>query len=103
MSEWTQVAKTDDVPADGTFPATFNGEPVCLYNLDGEIFASHDVCTHGNANLSEGFVVNGHIECPFHQGKFDIRSGAPTAPPCFEPVRVWQPEVVNGELFIARD
>ena len=35
MSEWTQVAKTDDVPADGTFPATFNGEPVCLYNLDG--------------------------------------------------------------------
>ena len=40
-----------------TLAVTLDSEPVCLYNLNGEIFATHDVCTHGSASLSEGFIV----------------------------------------------
>lgn len=102
MSEWTQVAKAADVPEDGTLPANFDGQPVCLYNLGGEIFATHDICSHGNANLSEGFVVEGQIECPFHQGTFDIRTGQATAAPCSEPVRTYPVKVEDGIVWLKK-
>ena len=103
MTEWTQVAAKADVPEDGTYPATLNGEPVCLYNVDGEIFATHDICTHGNANLSEGFVVDGHIECPFHQGMFDIRTGAASAAPCSVAIRIYPVKVENGVVWLKKE
>lgn len=100
MSEWIQVAKLDDVPADGTFPATAGGEPVCLYNLDGEIFATHDTCTHGNASLADGFIVEGQIECPFHQGMFDIRTGKATAAPCNVEIKTYPVKVEAGLIWL---
>ena len=103
MSEWTQVAKAADVPEEGTLPANFDGQPVCLYNLGGEIFATHDICSHGNANLSEGFIVEGQIECPFHQGTFDIRTGQATAAPCTEPIRTYPVKVENGVVWLRKE
>jgi anthranilate 1,2-dioxygenase ferredoxin subunit len=44
-------------------------------------YALHDLCTHGAARLSDGFVENGCIECPLHQGLFDLASGAPRSAP----------------------
>ena len=100
MSEWTQVAKQDDIPEDGTWPANLHGEPVCLYNLEGTIYATHDICTHGNANLSEGFVVSGHIECPFHQGMFDIRTGEASAAPCTVAIKTYPVKVEAGVVWL---
>lgn len=103
MSEWIQVAAVADVPEDGTFPASLNGEPVCLYKLDDQIFATHDICTHGNANLSEGFVVSGHIECPFHQGMFDIRTGAASAAPCSVAIKTYPVKLDAGVVWLKQE
>ncbi len=103
MSEWTQVANAADVPDQGTLPANFAGEPVCLYNLDGQIYATHDICSHGNANLSEGFVVEGQIECPFHQGMFDIKTGAATAAPCTVAIKSFPVKMENGVVWLKQD
>ncbi|MBL8383257.1 MAG: non-heme iron oxygenase ferredoxin subunit [Burkholderiales bacterium] len=102
MSEWTEVARAADVPEEGTLPVNVGGEPVCLYNLGGEIFATHDICSHGNANLSEGFIVEGQIECPFHQGMFDIRTGEATAAPCTVPIRTYPTKVENGVVWLKK-
>ena len=99
MTEWTQVAATTDVPEDGTYPVTLHGEPVCLYNLGGSLHATHDICTHGAANLSDGFVIdNTHIECPFHQGMFDIKTGAASAAPCSVALKTYAVRVVEGAV-----
>ncbi len=100
MSEWTQVANADDVPEQGTLAVTLATEPVCLYKLDGEVFATHDICSHGNANLSEGFVVEGQIECPFHQGMFDIRTGEATAAPCNLAIKTYPAKVEGGVVWL---
>jgi naphthalene 1,2-dioxygenase ferredoxin component len=102
MSEnWTEVAKADDVPEEGTFPVTYEGEPVCLYKVGGEIYATHDICTHGHANLSDGFVVEGClIECPLHQGTFDIKTGRAVGVPCTEDIRVYPIKIEGGTVFI---
>jgi nitrite reductase/ring-hydroxylating ferredoxin subunit len=48
---------------------------IALYKLDGEIFATDNTCTHAQACLSEGWLEDGIIECPLHQGRFDLRTG----------------------------
>ena len=103
MSEWTQVADAADVPDQGTLPVNLSGDPVCLYNLDGAIYATHDICSHGNANLSEGFIVEGQIECPFHQGMFDIKTGEATAAPCTVAVRTYPVKVENGVVWLKKE
>ena len=75
-------------------------EPVCLYNLGGRIFATHDTCTHGQASLADGFIEGEEIECPLHQGRFHIPSGKATAVPCTEDIRCYAVKVENGVLFI---
>jgi nitrite reductase/ring-hydroxylating ferredoxin subunit len=99
--DWKEVAKADEVPEQGTLAVTLGGEPVCLYNLDGEIFATHDVCTHGSASLSEGFILeDGLIECPLHQGSFDIRTGRAVSIPCKDDIRTYAVRVEGGRVFL---
>jgi len=101
--DFAQLCRTDKVIPGTPLRVEIDDEAHAVFQADDGYFVTADLCSHGPGSLAEGFLEGHEIECPFHQGKFDIRSGAPTAPPCFEPVRVWQPEVVNGELFIARD
>ena len=84
------------MPAEG-YEAIF-GEAV--YNLDGEFCVTDDACTHGPGSLSEGFVEGDVIECNFHQGKFNIRTGDVVAPPCMVPIRTYTTVVEDGRVFI---
>ena len=55
---------------------------------------------HGPGCLSEGYVEGFEIECPFHQGRFDLRTGMPTEAPCEIPVATWTPVLRDGGVFI---
>ncbi|MBV8289085.1 MAG: non-heme iron oxygenase ferredoxin subunit, partial [Hyphomicrobiales bacterium] len=69
-------------------------------NLGGEFFVTDDHCTHGPGSLSEGFVDGDVIECNFHGGQFNIRTGAVVAPPCMVPIKTYPTVVENGKIFI---
>lgn len=71
-----------------------------VFRSGEDYFVTADHCTHGPGFLSEGAVIGSEIECPFHQGRFDLRTGACTAPPCYEPVRVWTAHLIAGEICI---
>jgi nitrite reductase/ring-hydroxylating ferredoxin subunit len=100
-SGWIEVAKQDEVPEGGTFPVRVNGEAVCLYNLEGTLYATHDVCTHGQASLADGFMLEeGLIECPLHQGTFDIKTGKAVGAPCKVDIKIFEVKVENGAVFV---
>jgi nitrite reductase/ring-hydroxylating ferredoxin subunit len=99
--QWERVAAAADVPEDGTLPVRFRGEPVCLYNVGGRIYATHDTCTHEDASLADGFIVEGKIECPLHQGMFDIATGRAVAEPCTIDLKVYLTKIENGEVLLA--
>jgi len=103
MSEkWTEVANAADVPEQGTLPVTLAGEPVCLYKIEGVIYATHDTCTHGHASLADGFIIEGAlIECPLHQGTFDIRTGQAVGVPCTQDIRVYAVRIENGKVLLS--
>ena len=86
MGEWHDAADAGAVE-DEVLGCVVAGLPVALFRVEGEVFALHDLCSHGHARLSEGFVEDGCVECPLHQGLVDIRTGKPRSAPISEPVR----------------
>jgi nitrite reductase/ring-hydroxylating ferredoxin subunit len=101
-SEMTLVALCNaaEVEPDAPLRVVLDGVDYAVFNLDGRFYVTQDLCTHGPGSLSEGFVIGDEIECPFHQGRFDIPSGRATAAPCTEAIRVWTAHVVDGKISI---
>lgn len=97
---WVRVADAADVPEDGTLPVVLAGEPVCLYKVAGRIYATHDTCTHGQASLADGFIEGGEIECPLHQGRFNIATGKAAGLPCTEDIRIYAVRVQDGAVLL---
>jgi len=73
---------------------------LALYLVDGAYYAVDDVCTHEFAFLSEGYCENGVIECPLHQARFDVRSGATLGPPAAVCLATYRTEVRDGVVRI---
>jgi nitrite reductase/ring-hydroxylating ferredoxin subunit len=76
------------------------GMDYAVYNLGGVFFVTQNVCTHGPGSLGDGFVDGDEIECDFHQGRFDIRTGRATAAPCTDPLKIWDVTVEDGQVCI---
>ena len=77
-----------------------SGHQLAVFFVGGEVFVTDDVCTHGEASLAEGLVEGYEVECPYHQGRFDIRTGAATAAPCTSPLRTYPVLVREGSVFL---
>jgi nitrite reductase/ring-hydroxylating ferredoxin subunit len=78
--------------------------PVALYRVANEFYATDDTCTHGAASLSEGDVDDACVvECPWHNGTFDIRTGAALSFPCVLPLKVHAVTVMDGKVHVALD
>ena len=72
------------------------GVPVALFRLEDGYHALHDLCPHGHARLSEGYVEDACVECPLHQGLVHIPTGAPRTAPISMPTRTF-PVRIAGE------
>jgi len=101
--EWIDATAMDDVPADDVIGILVAGRDIALYNAGGEIFATDNICTHGHARLCEGFLEGHEIECPLHQGRFDVRTGQPSCAPVTEAIRSYPVRIEGGRVFLALD
>ena len=97
---WIDVLADGDLPADDVIGVEANGHQVAIYAVNGEVFASDNICTHGHARLCDGFLEDYEIECPLHQGRFDIRNGKAMCEPLTEDVRTYPVKIENGRVFI---
>ena len=95
---WMQVATIDDFAASDAIAVDVGGREVAVYLVDGAVYATANRCTHGDASLCEGFLEGHEIECPFHQGRFDVRTGAATAAPAEVALATWPARLVDGRV-----
>lgn len=103
-ADWRPVCAFADLEGDCGKRVQLEGlPPLAVFRLDDDVFVTDDTCTHGDASLCDGFVEDGQVECPWHAGKFDIRSGAATAFPAVAPIRVYRTRVVDGQVSIVVD
>jgi naphthalene 1,2-dioxygenase system ferredoxin subunit len=97
---WIEVASRDEIPEDDVIGRVVAGRDIALYGVDGEVFATDNACTHGNARLCDGFLEGHEIECPLHQGKFDVRNGAALCAPLTEAVRTYPIRIEAGKVYV---
>ena len=64
------------------------------------MFATDNLCTHGHARLCEGFVEGFEIECPLHQGRFDLRTSLATCAPAAEALQTYPVRIEAGRVFV---
>ncbi len=102
-TNWIDAAARDDVPEDDVMGLAVAGRDIALYGVGGEVFATDNICTHGHARLCDGFLEGLEIECPLHQGKFDVRNGKPTCAPVTEPLRSYPVKIEGGRVWLALD
>ena len=95
------VCGVDEVEEGEGLKVETEGLTLAVFKVEGDIYVIDDTCTHGPGSLSEGFLDGHEIECDFHQGCFDIRTGEVTAPPCSVPVKTYEAEVEDGRVTIA--
>ncbi len=77
-----------------------NGLALAVFNVDGEFYVTDDLCTHGPGSLSEGYIEGDVVECNFHNGQFNIRTGEVVSPPCMIPIKTYPTRVENGKVVI---
>lgn len=93
------IALADLEPGDVT-PVHLGRRDLAVYDAKDGIFVSLARCTHGAANLCDGYFNGTHIECPLHQGLFDVRTGAACAAPARVPLRMIESRVVDGMVQV---
>jgi len=100
MTKRLELCAVDDV-AEGTALKVETGEFVlAVFNVDGEFYVTDDTCTHGPGSLSEGYIEGDIVECNFHNGQFNIRTGEVVLPPCMIPQRVYPVMIEDGKVVI---
>jgi nitrite reductase/ring-hydroxylating ferredoxin subunit len=95
-----RLCATRDVDWNGALKVETGDLTLAVFNVEGAFYVTDDACTHGPGSLSEGYLDGHVIECDFHNGAFDLRTGAVVAPPCMIPVRTYQVVVEGDDLLI---
>jgi nitrite reductase/ring-hydroxylating ferredoxin subunit len=76
------------------------GRALAVFNVGGEFYVTDDTCTHGLASLAEGTLEGSVVTCPWHGGRFDVRTGRPVAGPCTEPLATYPCRVRDEGVWI---
>ena len=95
-----ELCPTAAVPEDGVVKIEAGGLTLAVFNLGNHFYVTDDACTHGPGSLSEGCVDGDIIECDFHNGAFNIRTGEVVTPPCMDSLRTFATTVIDGNVFI---
>jgi len=102
MPEFVRVASVDEVPPGEMKIVEVAGEDVVLANVDGQIYAIGGTCTHRGGPLGEGVLAGDVVECPFHGGQFNVRTGEVVGPPPTEPVQTYTVQVEGNDIKVAK-
>jgi nitrite reductase/ring-hydroxylating ferredoxin subunit len=97
---WHKAAGVGEVEDNGVIGVNVGGTDVALYRLGNEFFATSNICTHAFAYLSDGWVEDGRVECPLHQGLFDIRTGKATCAPLTRDIATYPVKVEGEDLLV---
>ena len=94
------VAKKSEIAQGTTKRVEIDGQNVLLCNVDGEIYAIQDVCTHDGGALDQGELMGERIMCPRHGAFFDVRTGDALTLPAIFPVQTFKVRIEGEDIFV---
>src|SRR5215470_657095 len=103
MAQRLDLCSAADVTEGNALKVESGDLTLAVFNVGGEYFVTDDLCTHGPGSLSEGYIEDDVVECNFHNGQFNIKTGEVVSPPCMVPIKTYKAVVENGRVFIETD
>jgi p-cumate 2,3-dioxygenase ferredoxin subunit len=102
MTQNVLIGTTADFPDGEIRPAAMpDGTTLAVCGVDGAIYATADLCTHGEASPSdEGILTGSIVECPWHFGTFDVTSGKPTDMPCTIALLTFAIKIIEESVYV---
>ena len=98
--DFVKVAETKDIQPSQMKEVQVNGKNVCIANVEGKFYAIGNICTHEGGPLADGTLEGYEVECPWHNSKFDLRTGEVTSPPASEPEPAYEIKVDGNNILI---
>lgn len=96
-----KIARLDEVEPGKVKVFNLGQEAIALCNVDGNIYAVKDVCTHDDGPLGEGELNGCQIECPRHGARFDVTTGKAMSLPAVLPVPTYKVDVQGSDIFVS--
>ena len=96
----TEVVDVSELAPGGLLPVKIGERKVLVCRVGDDYFAIENQCPHATVPLSRGRLEGCELECPFHGGKLDVRTGDATQPPIRRGVATFRVKVVDGGLEI---
>jgi nitrite reductase/ring-hydroxylating ferredoxin subunit len=97
---WTKAVELSELKEKGVLGVDIGSEEIALYWVDETVYATHNICTHAFARLSEGYLDGDCIECPIHQALFSVKTGEALSPPAYTPVKTYPCKVEGGDVLV---
>jgi 3-phenylpropionate/trans-cinnamate dioxygenase ferredoxin subunit len=101
--EWQAVAEAADIDEDDLIAVELDGRTLAIYNSAGAFYASDGICTHEDACLADGLVIDGVIECPMHQGRFEMATGRALGAPVSVDLKTYPARQDGGRVYVLID
>jgi naphthalene 1,2-dioxygenase system ferredoxin subunit len=99
-ANWIEVAAVGEIEEDDAKQVRIGGACLAIFNVAGAYHATSDICTHALAYLSQGYIEGGTVECPLHQGRFDIASGRALSPPVTKNLATYPVRVEGDRILV---
>ncbi len=94
------VATTSEVDEGEVQQVSVGRTDIALYKLDGDYYATDDICSHAYASLADGYVENGQIECPLHGACFDIKTGKALTAPASVDLKTYPVKIEGDKILV---
>ncbi|MBO7743249.1 Rieske 2Fe-2S domain-containing protein [Paenibacillus sp. MWE-103] len=99
--EWVEVCEAGEIDVEDVIRFDLAERTFAVYRTEkGDYYATDGFCTHGRFHLADGLVMGNLIECPKHNGRFDIPSGAAVRVPACKELQTYRVKVEANKVFI---
>ena len=98
--EWHRVAEIVSIPPGDAIVVRVAGREIAIFHVEDRFYATDNRCTHGAAPLADGYLEGEIVECPLHQGLFNVRTGAVLCSPPLRPIRTYPLRIVNRHIEV---
>ena len=97
---WVKVADLSECPPGNLLEVEVGRERIVLANVDGDVYALQNRCSHQDLPLSDGELEGDRLECLYHGARFDVCTGKAVGLPAIKPVPSYDVQIRGQEIFV---
>ncbi len=96
-----EVCNLGELPKGEIIRFDFQEKTYAIYHTkNGTLYATEGNCSHGNAHLADGVIINDLIECPKHNGRFNLEDGSPKRTPVCVGIHTYKVLSENEKIYL---